>query len=31
MLCLLGFLGMRNQPLTWQLLYVLAIAAFAGA
>ncbi len=30
MLCLFGFLGIRNQPLTLQLLYVLAIAAFAG-
>jgi signal transduction histidine kinase len=30
MLCLFGFLGIRNQPLTFQLLYVLAIAAFAG-
>jgi signal transduction histidine kinase len=30
MLCLLGFLGIRNQPLVVQLLYVLAIAALAG-
>ena len=30
MLCLFGFLGIRGQALTWQLLYVLVIAAFAG-
>ena len=30
MLCLFGFLGIRSQPLTWQLLYVLAIAAVAA-